>query len=156
VPVLIIAAALGEDGNSTMNATAITGLNNTSPGNATITAVQSVSAENSETRPAESISQTNSVRRERVLRAGFEKVWAVTDLDVYGNKSIHVLGGTHAEAFNISQRGGNISHMTYSTEYKPVYSIDEYSRARAVYQPPPNLSSRAVYSISGLQASSIP
>jgi hypothetical protein len=46
--------------------------------------------------------------------------------------------------------------MTYSTEYKPVYSIDEYSRARAVYQPPPNLSSRAVYSISGLPASSIP
>jgi len=131
-----------------MNDTAITGLNNTSPGNTTITAVQPVSG-----------SQTgaqNSARRERVLRAGFEKAWTVTDLDVYGNKSAHVLGGTHAEAFNISQRGGNISHMTYSTEYKPVYSIDEYSRARAVYQPPPNLSSRAVYSISGLPASSIP
>jgi len=120
VPFLIIAAALGEDGNSTMNATAITGLNNTSPDNATITADQSVSAEDSEARPAEAGSQTNSARREGVLRAGFEKAWAVTDLDVYGNKSTHLLGGPHAEAFNISQRGGNISHMTYSTEYKPV------------------------------------
>lgn len=97
----------------------------------------------------------NAEGQRKVLRAGFEKTKAVRDLDVYGNKSVHALeGGNNSSpaAFNLSQRVGNISHMTYSHDYKPVYSVDEYSRTKAVYQAPSNLSSRAAYSISGYPA----
>ena len=87
----------------------------------------------------------------KVLRTGFQEKKAVNDLDVYGNRSVHVIPPQDPAqwAFDISQRVGNVSQFDYSNSFKPLFSMSQYSRTKAVYQAPSNLSSRQVYSISG-------
>jgi hypothetical protein len=87
----------------------------------------------------------------KALRTGFQEKKAVNDLDVYGNRSIHVIPPQDPAqwAFDISQRVGNVSQFDYSNSFKPLFSMSQYSRTKAVYQAPSNLSSRQVYSISG-------
>ena len=87
----------------------------------------------------------------KVLRTGFQEKKAVNDLDVYGNRSVHVIPPQDPAqwAFDISQRVGNVSKFDYSNSFKPLFSMSQYSRTKAVYQAPSNLSSRPVYSISG-------
>ena len=86
-----------------------------------------------------------------VLRTGFQEKKAVNDLDIYGNRSVHVIPPQDPAqwAFDISQRVGNVSKFDYSNSFKPLFSMSPYSRTKAVYQAPSNLSSRPVYSISG-------
>lgn len=87
----------------------------------------------------------------KVLRAGFEKTKPLNNLDVYGNKSVHELGGgaeAPESAFNASQRLGNVSKFSYNTSYtKPLYNVSEYSRTKPTYQVPGGLSSKPVYDI---------
>ena len=87
----------------------------------------------------------------KVLRAGSGERKAVNNLDVYGNRSVHVIPPQDPAqwAFDISQRVGNVSQFEYTNSYKPLFSMSQYSRTKAVYQAPSNLSSRQVYSISG-------
>lgn len=87
----------------------------------------------------------------KVLRTGFQEKKAVNDLDVYGNRSVHVIPPQDPAqwAFDISQRVGNVSKFDYSNSFKPLFSMSPYSRTKAVYQAPSNLSSRPIYSISG-------
>jgi len=87
----------------------------------------------------------------KVLRTGFQEKKAVNDLDVYGNRSVHVIPPQDPAqwAFDISQRVGNVSKFDYSNSFKPLFSMSPYSRKKAVYQAPSNLSSRPIYSISG-------
>jgi hypothetical protein len=87
----------------------------------------------------------------RVLRAGFEKTKPLSNLDVYGNKSVHELGnnsGAAGSAFNASQRLGNVSRFSYNTNNtKQLYNVSEYSRTKPTYQVPSSLSSKPVYDI---------
>ena len=87
----------------------------------------------------------------KVLRTGLQEKKAVNDLDVYGNRSVHVIPPQDPAqwAFDISQRVGNVSKFDYSNSFKPLFSMSPYSRKKAVYQAPSNLSSRPIYSISG-------
>lgn len=88
----------------------------------------------------------------KVLRAGFEKVKAVNNLDVYGNRSEHAISSNVSALapFDISQRVGNVSQFTYNTDiYKPIYSVEEYRRTKPSYQTPESLANRPVYNISG-------
>ena len=87
----------------------------------------------------------------KVLRAGLQEEKAVVDLDMYGNRSVHVIPPQDPAqwAFDISQRVGNISKFDFFRSYKPILSISPHFRMKANYQPPSNLSSRPVYSISG-------
>jgi hypothetical protein len=87
----------------------------------------------------------------KVLRAGFGERKAVNNLDVYGNRSVHVIPPQDPAqwTFDISQRVGNVSQFDYTNSYKPLFSMSQYTRTKAVYQAPSNLSSRPVYSISG-------
>ena len=87
----------------------------------------------------------------KVLRTGFQEKKAINDLDVYGNRSVHVIPPQDPAqwAFDISQRVGNVSKFDYSNSYKPLFSMSQYTRTKAAYQAPSNLSSRPVYSISG-------
>lgn len=87
----------------------------------------------------------------KVLRAGSGERKAVNNLDVYGNRSVHVIPPQDPAqwAFDISQRVGNVSQFDYTNSYKPLFSMSQYSRTKAVYQAPSNLSSRQAYSISG-------
>jgi|GEM_PF-851884 len=93
----------------------------------------------------------NTDSKTKVLRAGFEKTKPLNNLDVYGNKSVHVLGDNSeasASAFNASQRLGNVSKFSYNTSYtKPLYNVSEYSRTKPTYQVPSGLSSKPVYDI---------
>ncbi len=95
-------------------------------------------------------------QQRKVLRAGFEETKAVNNLDVYGNRSAYSIGGSNnsssGDAFNINQRVGSVANMTYTTDYSPIYTADEYSRTKAVYEAPENLSNRSVYNISGYPA----
>lgn len=87
----------------------------------------------------------------KVLRAGFGERKAVNNLDVYGNRSVQVIPPQDPAqwAFDISQRVGNVSQFDYTNSYKPLFSMSQYTRTKAAYQAPSNLSSRPVYSISG-------
>jgi len=87
----------------------------------------------------------------KVLRAGFQASKPVNDLDVYGNRSVHVIPPQVPAqwSFDISQRVGNVSKFNFAQSYKPFLSISPYFRTKAAYQAPSNLSSRRVYSISG-------
>jgi hypothetical protein len=87
----------------------------------------------------------------KVLRAGAEKSKPLNNLDMYGNRSTHVIPPQVPAqwAFDISQRGGNVSEFTYTNAFKPLYNISQYSRIKAIYQAPSSLSTRPVYSISG-------
>ncbi|MDD4776529.1 MAG: hypothetical protein PHG75_08455 [Syntrophomonas sp.] len=132
--------AAGEDGqNATM-----------SP-NANLTADKNISI--NESRDGMSVIALGSGNRNagKVLRAGFQEKKAVNDLDVYGNRSVHVIPPQVPAqwSFDISQRVGNVSKFDYSNSFKPLFSMSPYSRTKAVYQAPSNLSSRPVYSISG-------
>ncbi|MCX6681203.1 MAG: hypothetical protein NTX42_12680 [Methanothrix sp.] len=99
----------------------------------------------------------------KVLRAGFARSKPLNNLDVYGNKSTYNISSSisPSTAFNVSQRLGNVSQLTYNTDiYKPTYNISQYSRTKPLYKVPDTLSSKPVYSISGYPkikaASSIP
>ena len=94
----------------------------------------------------------------KVLRTGFQKEKAVVDLDVYGNRSVHVIPPQDPAqwAFDISQRVGNTSKFDFYRSYKPIVSISPYFRTKANYQPPSNLSTRPAYSISGYPRIKIP
>ena len=87
----------------------------------------------------------------KVLRAGFENTKPLNDLDVYGNKSTYNIPSSGAtSAFNLSQRLGNTSKITYNTNNtKPTYNVSQYSRTKPTYEVPGTLSSKPVYSISG-------
>ncbi|OYV14156.1 MAG: hypothetical protein CG445_171 [Methanosaeta sp. ASM2] len=87
----------------------------------------------------------------KVLRAGFQASKPVNDLDVYGNRSVHVIPPQVPAqwSFDISQRVGNTSKFNYTNSFKPILSISPYFRTKAAYQAPSNLSTRPVYSISG-------
>ncbi|MCX6676733.1 MAG: hypothetical protein NTU95_02160 [Methanothrix sp.] len=88
----------------------------------------------------------------KVLRAGFEKTKPLNNLDVYGNKSTYNIASSTSSspAFDISQRLGNVSQITYNTDiYKPIYNISQYSRTKPIYEVPDSLTSKPVYSISG-------
>jgi hypothetical protein len=105
----------------------------------------------------------NAASHTKVLRAGFEKTKPLNNLDVYGNKSTYNIPSriSPSTAFNVSQRLGNVSQLTYNTEiYKPTYNISQYSRTKPLYKVPDALSSKPIYSISGYPkikaASSIP
>ncbi len=99
----------------------------------------------------------------KVLRAGFAIPKPLNNLDVYGNKSTYNIPSSISlsTAFNVSQRLGNVSQLTYNTDiYKPIYNVSQYSRTKPLYKVPDTLSSKPVYSISGypkiMAASSIP
>ena len=99
----------------------------------------------------------------KVLRAGFAIPKPLNNLDVYGNKSTYNIPSSTSpsNAFNVSQRLGNVSQLTYNTDiYKPTYNISQYSRTKPLYKVPDTLLSKPVYSISGypkiMAASSIP
>ena len=99
----------------------------------------------------------------KVLRAGFARQKPLNNLDVYGNKSTYNIPSSisPSTAFNVSQRLGNVSQLTYNTDiYKPIYNVSQYSRTKPLYQVPDTLSSKPVYSISGypkiMAANSIP
>jgi hypothetical protein len=87
----------------------------------------------------------------KVLRAGFEKTKPLNNLDVYGNKSTYNIPSSGANlAFNLSQRLGNTSKITYNTNNtRPIYNVSQYSRTKPAYEVPSTLSSKPVYSISG-------
>jgi hypothetical protein len=94
----------------------------------------------------------NAAMHTKVLRAGFERPKPLNNLNVYGNKSIYnIPSGTSASfAFNISQRLGNVSKITYNTDiYKPIYSVNQYIRTKPLYRVPDTLKSKPIYSISG-------
>jgi len=88
----------------------------------------------------------------KVLRAGFARPKPLNNLDVYGNKSTYNIPSSisPSTAFNVSQRLGNVSLLTYNTDnYRPIYNISQYSRTKPLYEVPDTLSSKPVYSISG-------
>jgi hypothetical protein len=93
-----------------------------------------------------------SAPRTNVLRAGFEMIKPLNNLDVYGNMSPHNISfrtSSHS-AFNISQRLGNVSKSTYNTDiYKPIYNMSQYSRTKPLYEVPDSMASKPVYRISG-------
>lgn len=94
----------------------------------------------------------NAARHTTVLRAGFERTKPLNNLDVYGNKSTYNMssGTSPNSAFNVSQRLGDISQITYNTDiYKPIYNANRYGRIKPFYELPDNLISKPVYSISG-------
>jgi len=98
------------------------------------------------------IGNGRSASSKNVLRAGFEKVKAVNDLDVYGNRSEHAISSNISALapFDISQRVGNVSQFTYNTDiYKPFYKVEEYRRTKPSYQTPESIANRQVYNISG-------
>jgi len=112
---------------------------------------ENISANDSQVQSA-AVSLGSGNRNEgKVLRTGFQEKKAVNDLDIYGNRSVHVIPPQDPAqwAFDISQRVGNVSKFDYSNSFKPLFSMSPYSRTKAVYQAPSNLSSRPVYSISG-------
>lgn len=93
----------------------------------------------------------NTNQHTKVLRAGFEKTKPLNNLDVYGNKSTYNIPSRNAgSAFNLSQRLGNTSKITYNTNSnKPIYNVSQYSRTKPTYEVPSTLSSKPVYSVSG-------
>ncbi len=105
----------------------------------------------------------NASSHTKVLRAGFARPKPLNNLDVYGNKSTYNIPSSTSpsNAFNVSQRLGNVSQFSYNTDnYRPIYNISQYSRTKPLYQVPGTLSSKPVYSISGypeiMAANSIP
>ena len=136
---------LGAEADDRQNATANLTINQSS------SLDESMSANDSQVQAAVVSLGSGNRNAGKVLRTGFQEKKAVNDLDVYGNRSIHVIPPQDPAqwAFDISQRVGNVSKFDYSNSYKPLFSMSQYSRTKAVYQAPSNLSSRPVYSISG-------
>ena len=146
--------------NATQNATAKIMLNETQNVTESLTqaanpdATTAISPDNSlKSAPfATQLGTGNASSHTKVLRAGFEKTKSLNNLDVYGNKSTYNISSSisPSPAFNVSQRLGNVSQITYNTDiYKPIYNISQYSRTKPLYQVPDTLSSKPVYSISG-------
>ncbi|VVB71547.1 Uncharacterised protein [uncultured archaeon] len=143
---LMVYMAASADGN--LNATG-----NTTE-NATLNATQNTpqNATQSSAEDAAIDASQGSKRHGKVLRAGFEKIKDVNNLDVLSSRPMHNLetAGQPRDAFDLSQRVGNVSNFTANTSiYKPFYSIDEYRRTKPNYEAPGNLADRKVYSISG-------
>ena len=136
---------LGAEADDRQNATANLTINQSS------SIDESTSANDSQVQAAVVSLGSGNRNAGKVLRTGFQEKKAVNDLDVYGNRSIHVIPPQDPAqwAFDISQRVGNVSKFDYSNSYKPLFSMSQYSRTKAVYQAPSNLSSRPIYSISG-------
>jgi hypothetical protein len=146
--------------NETQNATANITLNETQNVTANITPVENLNvtegiSENDRQESAPAATQMgagNAAMHTKVLRAGFEKTKPLNNLDVYGNKSTYNIPSSTSPspAFNVSQRLGNVSQITYNTNiYKPIYNISQYSRTKPIYEVPDTLTSKPVYSISG-------
>jgi len=120
--------------------------------NATQNATANISA-NDDQKGAPTATQMgtgNAASHTKVLRAGFEKSKPLNNLDVYGNKSTYNIPSRTSPglAFNVSQRLGNVSQITYNTDiYKPIYNISQYSRTKPLYEVPEALTSKPVYSI---------
>ena len=143
--ILLAFLLLGAEADDRQNATVNLTVNQSS------SLDENISANDSQVQSA-AVSLGSGNRNEgKVLRTGFQEKKAVNDLDVYGNRSIHVIPPQDPAqwAFDISQRVGNVSKFDYSNSYKPLFSMSQYSRTKAVYQAPSNLSSRSIYSISG-------
>jgi len=133
--------------NQTQNVTGNISLNETQEATKSITTgVAQNMAQNTTLSGAQS---TNP--HTKVLRAGFEKTRPLNNLDVYGNKSTYNIPSRNAgSAFNLSQRLGNASKITYNTNSnKPIYNVSQYSRTKPTYEVPNALSSKPVYSVSG-------
>jgi hypothetical protein len=139
--------------NETQNATAAITLNATDNVTAFVTPVEDlVVTEDISANDGQEMGAQNATSHTKVLRAGFEKTKPLNNLDVYGNKSTYNIPSSisPSSAFNVSQRLGNVSQITYNTDiYKPIYNISEYSRTKPLYEVPDTLSSKPVYSISG-------
>jgi len=152
----LMPATIAED---SQNAAANITLNDTSNVTKNITLNDSLKSAPAATQLGTGIAPSHS----KVLRAGFARPKPVNNLDVYGNKSTYNIPSrtSPSTAFNVSQRLGNVSQLTYNTNiYKPIYNISQYSRTKPLYKVPDTLSSKPVYSISGYPkikaASSIP
>lgn len=133
--------------NQTQNATGNITLNETQEATKSITpGVTQNMAQNTTPSGAQ-----NTNQHTKVLRAGFEKTKPLNNLDVYGNKSTYNIPSRNADsAFNLSQRLGNTSKITYNTNSnKPIYNVSQYSRTKPTYEVPSTLSSKPVYSVSG-------
>jgi len=147
---LLLQAAGADEGQ---NATLILDVNQTASLDENISTNESLNESLNESQDHGSVIALGSGSRNagKVLRAGFGERKAVNNLDVYGNRSVHVIPPQDPAqwAFDISQRVGNVSQFDYTNSYKPLFSMSQYSRTKAVYQAPSNLSSRPVYSISG-------
>jgi hypothetical protein len=106
------------------------------------------SAQNTST--ATPLGSGNAASASKVLRAGFEKAKPLNNLDVYGNKSTYNIPFSTSQGapFEVNQRLGNVSQFTYSTQYKPLYNISQYSRNKPTYEVPSSVSSKPTYSIS--------
>ena len=66
----------------------------------------------------------------------------LNNLDVYGNKSTYNMSSSTSpnSAFNVSQRLGDVSQITYNTDiYKPIYNVSQYARTKPFYEVPDNL-----------------
>jgi len=138
--ILLLGAEADDRQNETVNLTV----------NQSISLDENISANDSQVQSAIVLGSGNR-NAGKALRAGFQEKKAVNDLDVYGNRSVHVIPPQDPAqwAFDISQRVGNVSKFDYSNSFKPLFSMSPYSRTKAVYQAPSNLSSRPVYRISG-------
>jgi len=143
--ILLAILLLGAEADDRQNATVNLTVNQSS------SLDENMSANDSQVQSA-AVSLGSENRNEgKVLRTGFQEKKAVNDLDVYGNRSVHVIPPQDPAqcAFDISQRVGNVSKFDYSNSFKPLFSMSPYFRTKEVYQAPSNLSSRPVYSISG-------
>jgi len=149
--------------NETQNVTANISLNETQNVTANIMPVDNLNfaedlSENVRQESAPVLTQVgagNASMHSKVLRAGFERHKPLNNLDVYGNKSTYNIPSitSPSHAFNVSQRLGNVSQFTSSTDnYKPLYNISQYSRTKPLYEVPDTLTSKPVYSISGYPA----
>jgi len=138
--ILLLGAEADDRQNETVNLTV----------NQSISLDENISANDSQVQSAIVLGSGNR-NAGKALRAGFQEKKAVNDLDVYGNRSVHVIPPQDPAqwAFDISQRVGNVCKFDYSNSFKPLFSLSPYSRTKAVYQAPSNLSSRPVYRISG-------
>jgi len=145
---LLLAAGADEGQNITLNLTV----------NQSSSQDENISSDESPVHAKAVILGSGDKNAGKILRAGFQEEKAVVDLDVYGNRSVHVIPPQDPAqwAFDISQRVGNTSKFDFSRSYKPILSVSPYFRTKAYYQPPSNLSSRPVYSISGYPRIKIP
>jgi hypothetical protein len=99
------------------------------------------------------------IKPEKVLRVGFAKTKPLNNLDVYGSKATYNIRAwsVGSSAFNLSQRLGKISNITYNTNInKPVYQVNEYTRVKPNYEVPSNLGSKQIYKISGYPLIKVP
>jgi hypothetical protein len=92
-----------------------------------------------------------NAKSHKVLRLGFERTKPLNNLDVYGSKTTYDIEARGSNSsFNVSQRLGNISNITDSTNiYRPFFEVNGYIRVKPTYEAPSNLGRRPVYNITG-------